>query len=378
MTGIRELQDTFEAHAHLAPDGAGIVAAAEAGAARVRRRRLHLGIGATVVAAIAALVPVAATRGPTVPRPAPQHLPAQPPYRAALALTVDLAADGPYVKLEYGAWGTTQVILARPANQNPGPGATIMVHDPGTFDAARFTHGERVTVQGHEAYFVPDYILGTELGLPPGTAGDRHVIVGTSAPPGFTEIPTPAVGWPDASGAWVVVLDGGDKAKLLHVAEAVRLGAPRMVPAPFRLGYVPAGLPGAYIRARHVGMNNATLGLGTVDDMSNPRSFVTVPKGIPLAVSAFAHGDYVDGHVADLGAAPTKVAGLDTWYLTASDRGWGVADGAAVLVVNTPHCVVLIGVADRNRVPYPELKRIVEGADFRNCADERTWTAPLS
>ena len=53
-------------------------------------------------------------------------------------------------------------------------------------------------------------------------------------------------------------------------------------------------------------------------------------------------------------------------------------DGGAILVVNTDRCQMHLTVLDRVRFPYETLKRMVEGAEFRDCTKAETWTAPVA
>jgi hypothetical protein len=99
-------------------------------------------------------------------------------------------------------------------------------------------------------------------------------------------------------------------------------------------------------------------------------------REVPLLIDVLPRGEYVDGHTADLGS-PTKIAGLDTWYLIGNTAGWGVRQGGSTLVVNHGRCQFHFKAKDSGQLPYDELRRMVEGARFADCTDPSTWTRPV-
>jgi hypothetical protein len=367
MTSIHDLERTLAEHAATAPDGDGLVAAAYAGAGRFRRRRrIGLAVGGTVLALVAAAAPVAVAR---LGHAGPTHMASGGrPHRGPLQMTVDLAPDRRYFTLVSGVVGSgIQHLSVR--RTDPAPvtaNAEVFVYDPGTFDPAPFRRGTPVTVAGHPAFAVDDraVVKVPRVGTPP---------------EGSLVVHAPAVGWQDPSGAWVVVFGGfdGDRTPALTVAALVRLGPPRDVHVPYRLGYVPAGLPvNAAMTA--MGARDAVVGFGApTPGLPSAHSFM-YGLALPafLVVQADPHTPDLDRSFGGLGA-PTPIAGLDTWYLTRSEPGLTVLDGAGLLAVRTPHCLVQISVQDRRRVPYDALKRMVEGARFADCGNPATWTSPL-
>jgi len=269
MTDIRELRQVLDAQAELAPDGTGVIEAARAGAVRFRRRRrVRYAAGAAVVAAVLAVVPAAVARiGGTGPPPAAPA--ARPPFQ----LTLDLAPESGYRKLSYGVVGVVQYLVARASNGDmTNFGAGVALYDPGTFDASALLRGEKITVRGHPAYYVPDFLVGKDIKLPgedskgtpsstPGPSdGSRRLVR-----PGdleMVDVRMPVIGWQEPSGAWVVVYQGRDKVGLARVAESVRVGDARPLKAPFRLGHVPAGLPGTVGRVSDSNPAMSSFGVG--------------------------------------------------------------------------------------------------------------------
>ncbi|HTJ36646.1 MAG TPA: hypothetical protein VL738_25780 [Dactylosporangium sp.] len=99
--------------------------------------------------------------------------------------------------------------------------AVVVVYRPGAFDAAAFTGGEPVSVDGRPGRYITSYQLG------PGRRG-------------------PAVAWQYADYAWAVVAATDQRPalsleQLLSLAVALRPGEPRVPSLAFRLGTVPAG-----------------------------------------------------------------------------------------------------------------------------------------
>jgi hypothetical protein len=358
MRDIEELRRVLVDHEGLAPPSDGLIEAATAGAARIHRRR-RFGYAAGLVAVTAVVVAIPWVGASALRQQGSRPAASTPPYRGPLQVTVELAADSGFVTLVHGMAGSAQHLSVR------GGGSVdseVVVHDPGTFDPAPLLHGEPVTVQGHRGYYLPQLDLGKQ-----------------TLPSGEHEVVAPAIGWQDRSGAWVVVYFGRDKAHLQRVAEAVRLGTARDLPAPYHLTYLPAGLTGVYAMSTDAGPLERRSDIGYGSDRSMPdvmRLMFGQARDLPLTIDVLLRGDYVDSHIADLGA-PTKVAGLDTWYVTSDGTGWGVPAGGADLVVRFGRCLATIAVKDSSRFPYGVLKRIVEGARFVACENAATWTGPL-
>jgi hypothetical protein len=361
VTDIEELRQTLVDHTVLAPDADGLVEAVQAGAVRIRRRRrVTISACAAIVAVLAVAAPLGISRlgfGTTSTTGTAAH-------RGPFQLAVELVPDGGYYPQSYGIAGRTQHITARSfTGDSTDGGGDVAVHDPGTFDARALLRGERVTVAGHSAYYVTDLPLGKGTGL---------------IKPG-EPVRGPAVGWRDASGAWVVVYDSRTKAGLLRLAAVVRLGTPRDIQTPFHLGYLPNGLHGSYAKVRDYEPADADALFG-LDSGGLPPDTVnahwTSAPDLPLTIQVLPRSTYLDSHTETLGPA-TKIAGYDTWYVTRRDAGYMIPAGGSALIVNVGHCQVDILVQDRGRIPFDELKRIVEGAQFADCTDPSTWTTPL-
>jgi hypothetical protein len=374
MSGTETLQRILEEKAAEAPDGIGLLDQARAGADRIRRRRRAM-LGAAALVVLAAIVPAAvgpADRpSPTTGLPATAGPPSViwPPYRGSLQMTLDLAPGKDYLKLFYGVYGPVQYITVRETSGKVKENwsGDIAVFDPGTFDATHLMRGERITVADHPGYYVPDLLVGTHGGYLPGMPDGR-------------EVRLPAVGWQDASGAWVLVFQNQasqDRDTLLRIAQVVRLGQPRDIRAPYRLAYVPAGLPGVYAQtAVHIGDQSSTIEFGTLPTPDPMDASDSIERDTALRVDVFPRHEYLDSSTRDLGP-PMKIAGHDGWYLTRSTGNLSVDPGSSLLILYAGRCHVRIGVRDVKQIPFRELKRMVQGARFTDCADSATWTSPL-
>src|SRR6185437_5424454 len=244
MTNVDQLPQAMERYAAvLAPDGHGVL---EGARAIHRRRRRRASIAATTaVAVLVAGVPVLISRttGTSHGAPAASKAPT-PAYRQPLELTVDLLPGQSAAKMVYGVYGHVQFITARPAGTVTSFG-DVLVYDPGTLDTKPFLAGDKVQVRGHVAYHTTTFPVG-----PPG-----YGRLPTSPPP-TGPVTDEAVGWPDASGAWVVVTGALNLNGLLALAENVRLGVSSRVVAPFHLSYLP---PGAQVNSAWIRNGDPTL-----------------------------------------------------------------------------------------------------------------------
>ena len=382
MRDLELLLRTLEDQAGAAPDGTGFVEAARTRAARIRTRRRVFAAAAMVTLAVgAAIVPDAISRLlPTGSPPATSPTP-----RGPFQLTVDVAANSGYRAVAYGVVGSRQhFTLMRSSADSREWGTRVVVHDPGTFDATPFQRGEKVTVRGHPAYYLPDLLVG--------------VVVGTVLPPieptRREEMRRPAIGWPEPSGAWVIVyLDmpttsvsgaavpgASEKAQLLRVADIVRIGTPRDLQAPFRLGYIPPGLAG---RAARVLDYRPGDGLTVSVDLGPHPSAIDMYAGAegqsdqPLRVYMRPLGTFDDDVIRTLGPPEARIAGYDTWYNTEGTPGWQVAPGTGHVMAIVGRCWLEVSSSDVTQIPYEELKRVVEGARFADCTQPGTWLPPL-
>jgi hypothetical protein len=180
---------------------------------------------------------------------------------------------------------------------------------------------------------------------------------------------TPAVGWQDPSGTWVLVY--GDetttKESLLKLAGAIRLGTPRDLRMPFRLG---AGLPDGLQPTYFQSPENKTDGLPPTVGLSAPfrepsRAAVyrAESPALDLSVSAVPRDTQWATTRKTLGAA-AKVAGHDTWF----DSGQ--------LTVEAERCIV--HVRGGTATPREQLARIVDEMTIGDCTDLDSWIPPLA
>ncbi|GAA0931749.1 hypothetical protein [Virgisporangium aurantiacum] len=380
MNDLELLRRTLVDQAGAAPDGSGFVEAARAGAARIRTRRRVLAAGAVVTLAVgAAIVPGAISRLlPTGLSPVTSATP-----RGPFQLTVDVAANSGYRKLKYGTLGTRQHLSLRASGNSNEWGSEVVVHDPGTFDGAPFQSGEKVTVRGHRAYYVTDLLVGVSIGGGMAPIDPDHP----------EDIRKPAIGWPDPSGAWVIVyLDkptGGiglpqrdDKADLLRVAGALRIGNPRDMRASFHLGYLPpavAGQPASVTSNNFAGddTSGVVVKVGVQPSKIDMYMLGNGDWGELLRVDMGPIGDLSNPSIQVLGPPEVRIAGYEGWYNTDPTPGWQVTPNTGHLMLNDGRCSLNVSSSDLAKIPYEELKRVVEGAQFADCMQPSTWLRPL-
>jgi hypothetical protein len=381
VRSVDDIRRVLLDHEILAPDGAGLVDAARAGAVRVRRRRRLTVVAAVVVALVVPVAVVASFRETGTAESA--VVPASPPYRSTLQLTVGVDPDSGYSVLDYWVNRDRQQLRLRPSTGIED--ASVVVHDPATFDSTALRRGQPVTVAGRAARYVPDLDLGVPctVAAPPGQPAPRGMCQVRFDD--AKRVRMPVIGWVEPSGAWVLVFVGerSTQADVARAAAAVRTWPPRDIRAPYRLGYLPAGLAGVYATATDSGPWQPDSLLALDPDPATPVSGLDPATGwIPeitaaLTIRAFPRSPYVDEKAAELGR-PTRVAGFDVYYATANVGAWRLETGAAVLVVVAGGCQFHVNVRDANRVPYPELVRMVENATFTDCANPTTWITPLT
>jgi hypothetical protein len=350
---IRDLRQALADEATLAPGSAGIIEAAEARARFLRRRRTIARTAAVVTTALALV-----SAGLLVPdtRHRLAERPGEPAPRGPLQLTVSLPPESGYSEVYRGVQGSKQSFEINAEQPREGDvGAQVVVHDPGTYDGEPLRRGEPITVQGRRGYYVPDLDLSLS-GYP-----------GNKAAP---KIPVPAVGWEDASGAWVIVIGGArtmERSGLLRLAEDLRLGPPRDLLAPFHLNYVPDGLGPVEASSKgstmpsYTATRNFILGLSAGD-----------PKIREVWIGAEARDDDSPKGVPEpSGDGPTMIGGHETWYTESAASNRVQLDVGACLYTFATH--------GTDRLPRAELHRMVENAQLKDCSkrDEDTWTKPL-
>jgi hypothetical protein len=262
-------------------------------------------------------------------------------------------------KVAYGRYGHTQYISVRPHGE-------VYAEDPGTYDPKYFYAAEKVRVNGHVAYY--NKFMGHD------TPSAIHYDY-LSNPPLLLPLSHGAVGWPDPSGSWIIVTGGNSLADLLALAENVRLGVPSRVVAPVHLGSLPRG---AQLTAARTRIGDREADLVFSDEPLGPLARDVGWSHPPLLVKTVNRTAEVDAR--QKGTPPTlTIAGHDSWWYTyqpASPFAFYGKDSGA-LFVNAGNCQLQILVAHVSTFPLDEVKRIAEGATFRDCTDVSTWGPPF-
>jgi hypothetical protein len=229
MTTLDQLRQAMEERAALAPDGAGLVQAAQAGAARIRRRRRITGmtVAAGLTLAIAAGTP-AVLQWRATPPPVAPAVPDRTRTAGEMTLTIDPAARAAVDR--YGASSSGQfqsVAITTPAGKRYD--ADVYAYAPGTPDQAIPGPVETAVVQGRPAQYRKHPGSESLTWRDPGgslvSVDHRYLRQSDAAvrrPPG--------------------VHDGPDRAALQTIADAVRIGPPREITAPIRFGTLRDGL----------------------------------------------------------------------------------------------------------------------------------------
>ena len=364
MTSLDELRNTLEQGAGLAPDATGLVEQAQAGAARRRRRNRARTVVAAVVAVVIAVAVPSVTRSTAIdPRPNPAG--PMTHYREPYELTLELAPGPVYFTMTHGTQGRTQFLVARPhGSPQDDSGATVAVHDPGTFDPTRLRQGERVTVHGHPAF----YVENLDPPVPDASA---------SGPGASTYRVGAAVGWQDPSGAWVTISDGADRASMLRLAARVRLTSPRTARAPVRFGWVPRDLPVTYTESRDTAAYgvSASIGFGNPTDPRDQSAdpFFMIPSSTPMSVTALPMDGIMTAWGEDYAQRPMKtIAGHRMWYVEGEAGTFPDADGSH-LMIEAGSCGITVLIRDRASIPYAALERMVQNMTFGGCDDTSDW-----
>jgi hypothetical protein len=363
MTNVDELRETLEFHADRAPDGKGVVEAAQA---IHRRRRRRAGVATVTAAAVlVAAVPLVVSRVAHPGHVAPAVSPL-PPQRLSLRLAVDLQPGQSAAMVAYGVYFGVQYLTVRPQGSFPYSGSVI-VYDPTARNTDFLRDGEKVKVRGHVAYYNRQRYVEVPANY------EFDVIGGAPQP----EVIPGIVSWQDPSGAWVIVAGAGSLGGLLGLAEQVRLGVGRPVVAPYRLGYLPRGARLLFGQTRNADPS------ATESDLS----FDGVPQVYPddwpgyikppLLVKTVNRTPAVDAR--QKGQPPTlKIAGHDAWWYTDSQPGpFSIWKGSGLLFVNVGNCQMQVTVDSLTRFPLGEIKHMVESAKFKDCTKPSTWVPPL-
>lgn len=320
MRTVSDLRRTLDDHTLAAPLGLDVVAAARARGLRLRRRRRVLAGTAAAVLALAAFVPWHRDRAEPI-------VVAAPPYRTAADLSFSLVPGSPFVMIEQvGAAGRQSAAIRsrvdleaeRPEHTNANPGAELVVHDPGTFDASAARAGTPVTVNGRAAF-----LTGGPL----------------------------TVSWEDASGAWLVVTSAGGRQtpdELVEVASAVQVGAPAPARMPARFGWMPDGWE---ITEVMVGPRDTAIRYGEkLDVRMTPGRNPNWPEA----------------------RTETPAPGVRMWHLEQPNKQFSGSRGSNTAIAASD-CLLYLSVSDRSRVTLGDLRRIAAAVEVTSCADPRTW-----
>jgi hypothetical protein len=360
MNTLDDLRRVLEADAGDAPRPDGVAEAAVRGAARIRRRRrLTAATGAAVlVAAVTVAVPVVADR-----RQADGPPPASTPSGrrpGQVTLTVDPASDHVVINEEIDGDGQRIMFRSTTAKlaprQNP-PGA-IAIDPDVAFDPGPLRAGERITVSGHEAWYVAAYPLGIYLPT------DRSRALRPQREP------SPVIGWRDPGGTWILVYQDNkvrtDRAALLAAAEAVRVTPPRELLLPVTLGRLPAGLPPNFLTTDR--RSYAHLSLGGTTAPPDAVYVVGVTPGTAVTIEATPREKRP---LPDAATPVADVAGHQAWY---SVHTIGTARGNGTLSVRVGACLVTFSAWDEKQATKEDLRFIAEHATYAaDCENPATW-----
>ncbi len=202
------------------------------------------------------------------------------------------------------------------------------------------------------------------------------------------------IGWPDPSGAWVVVSGTRSREDLQQLAESVRMGLPRKVTSPVQFAWLPAGLRLDYVTAddepagpRSVA-SSATVGF-TADASPAPlqpgswaefRDRDTALTAMVQPRNSRGWGEMVGGPGGPsvMSTAPRwqTIGGYRTWYLPEGNPDFPTDSGAHMLV-EAGKCGVLLSLGEPVTISHADLIRTVTGMTVADCTDSTTWTPPL-
>ncbi|WP_436774091.1 hypothetical protein [Yinghuangia sp. YIM S09857] len=395
---IDELRQAMADGADGAPDALGVLAAAHEAAARRRRRRRTYQATAVVAALAAVAVAVPTTLDAWVDGgPTKDSGPAADAANG-LGVQLTLRPNDRSNAMLIAAGTTTQHMEIRGNGSSPNgrPSGTATLYAPGAFDPSQVLTGERVTVNGHLAYYLPGGAPVVPTGHPDTPEGARSVA---------GQITTdPLVAWEAAPGHWVTVraFFSEPVEEVLWLAGLVEVEAPTLPPSPFYLGYLPADLvaQGTLTHgtraslafgtaARPLGGNWGSLGMPDFNETLLIDAMAVTPETLP-------------GYQARMAQAgpPTKLGPYDAWYTTEAETDPPPTSTAmprdmvevpfartlpnsatpgegASLTIMTPNCHVEFSVADKNLIPRAELEKIALATDFKDCTNPTTWVRPL-
>jgi hypothetical protein len=326
MTTLDDLHHMFDAYADRAPDGHGLIEQAREAAARRRIRRRWQSL-------LAALAVVAVTGGGiAIAAGLRHHDPVVVPPRTATQTTITMADGFTPVIQSSGRdsqrlqWGNVSVTVATHPDQDP----------------AELTTGERLTVDGHDAWALADARKADE---------DRT-----------TSVPRPVLGWQRPDGDWVF-LNGGARADQIAVAEQVRFTAPRDVLVPYRVGWLPPQMVAGTTTTDHHPESTRVTWSWATKPTDNPGKDPVRIETRPLPNSLWSDDkSRLYQSVKPIGRYPAYVR-----------------DDIPDLLVETPTCLVTVGTREREGTPDQSvdeatLRKVAENLTIADCHDRATWS----
>ncbi|MEV7623630.1 hypothetical protein [Actinoplanes sp. NPDC089786] len=348
MTKLADLLRTLDDRAAQAPDGLGLIEAAQRGATRIRKRRrvIRLAAAAAVVAVVAVGVPTG------LRMQAARVIPAVPDRaRTAQDMTLEV---GPVEGLVLGDFGTSasgqfQSLSVKAAGAEYF--FDVYAYPPGSPDRYGSIVGspkQAMSVRGREASLQDDGFFQTL---------NWRFTDGTLIAVRFTARKSPSA--ESMARLPLNPLAENDRALLLSVAEAIQIGKPRPVPAPIRFGWLPPGLTFTGITSR-----------------GEPGKFTSgsyINMTLTFPTSAAHDKRQVDVNV-------TKRAGTKMFRETADINGFpGYFGHPSVrrdsLVVRTPTCDIEFLTSPG--MTEAEIIRMAEDAEFYPCSQPTDWKPPM-
>ncbi|GAA2498239.1 hypothetical protein [Winogradskya humida] len=380
MTSTNDLRAMLERHAGSAPDGHGMIEAAQAGAIRVRRRR-------KITATVAAAVTVAVV---AIGLPVARHLDSSPPPasvtpRAPSDMNVSIAAGSGFTVEHWSAVIGRQeltVVQEHPTEEYPGD-YLVQVFDPGWFDAFKLPAGRTIKVAGHDALWLPRLDVN-ELG--PGSTPTPIIPMPSLAPHMGIELIYNFVAWKDRDGRWTTVrANDFNYDRLFRLAAAIRTGPLAPVRGPLQLGWLPEGLTVTSVEsstpADH-GLQQLTISVldrkPEWEASQHPEPAQSGPDpghGSPITVHITAKsGENWRDH-SGLSEPSDTVNGFPAWYSEGNTvPGETHSETESRLFVETTSCAIGLGATDYHHLSKSELLRIAADATIGTCdTNEDGW-----
>ncbi|MFI7544244.1 hypothetical protein [Actinoplanes sp. NPDC049599] len=320
-----------------------------------RRRR---GVATTVIVALLVAgvlvvsVGVLRMRGPGEATAAPA---AADPGRRPWQVTLDVDQTAGYVVTAGVTDGARQTLTVQSLGLGDDPdgtyGGEVTAFPPGTLDERQFSTAEQV----NDSWYLAGFTFAGHA------TGDAEPWQG------------PAVGRRDPSGIWIVVYADTDRADgkigrpdLFRLAAAARLGPPRDLRLPLRLGRtLPKGLELTYVRSPDQRIDRRQAAVGFSAPARRPSAaavYTGLPPELDVAVLTGAR-DAAWTRTRGTLTGQTRIAGLPAWY-----------EPGTRLIVEAERCVVTV----RSALPRADLTGLVENLTIGDCADPDSWIPPLS